>query len=81
MLVNNASKRWYDIVNVQDNQVMPMDHLTFCTLSTLDKLLNDNVIRNPNYSDQLMETWSKLVPIFDDIIRVCGGFSSSSATS
>lgn len=43
---------------------MPMDHLTFCTLSTLDKLLNDDVIRNPNYSDQLMEIWSKQVPIF-----------------
>ena len=41
---------------------MPMDHLTFCTLSTLDKLLNDDVIRNPNYSDQLMEIWSKQVP-------------------
>ena len=40
---------------------MPVDHLTYCTLSTLNKLLNDDVIRNPNYSDQLIEIWSKQV--------------------
>lgn len=49
-------------VKVQDDQSTPLDHLTFCTLSTLSKLLNDDVIRNPNYSDQLMEIWSKQVP-------------------
>ena len=38
---------------------MLVDHLIYCTLSTLNKLLNDDVIRNPNYSDQLMEIWSK----------------------
>ena len=46
---------------MQDNQSMPLDHLTFCTLSTLSKLMNDDVIRNPNYSDQLMEIWSEIL--------------------
>lgn len=48
-------------LKVEDGSSVLLDHLTFCTLSTLSKLLNDDVIRNPNYSELLIEMWGKQV--------------------
>ncbi|XP_065909347.1 small subunit processome component 20 homolog isoform X2 [Dysidea avara] len=43
-----------------DTQSTPGDHLTFCTLSTLYKLLETETIRGHDHADHMMEIWAKV---------------------